>query len=70
VRGPHDGRELECRGGGEGGERERERERARSKTFQDGRAFFGESSGIGCRVRVGVSLKIQLFVIFMSFCKI
>jgi hypothetical protein len=25
VRGPHDGRELECRGGGEGGERERER---------------------------------------------
>jgi hypothetical protein len=65
VRGPHDGRELECRGGGDGGERERA-----SKTFQDGRAVFGESSGIGCRVRVGVSLKIQLFVIFLSFCEI
>jgi hypothetical protein len=53
----------------EKGARERERERGLGlRHFR--RAFFGESSGIGCRVRVGVSLKIQLFVIFMSFCKI
>jgi hypothetical protein len=47
---------LECKGGGDEGERERER--GSVQTFQDGHTFFCGSCGIGCHVQVGVSVKI------------